>query len=85
MNQSMSKGTGELLHAPVFVMSLVIAFSPRLQITPHTTYFQTLLPPNGNFSPDFSICAGEVAPAVPSPPHREVMPMSEDVPLRAMY
>ena len=88
----MSKGPVDLFHAPVFVMSLVIAFSTRLQIIPHTDTSKTLLLPNGNFtlfpkvdiSPDLSICPVEVAPAAPSPLHRKVMQMSKDMPFHPM-
>lgn len=80
----MSKEPGELLHTPVFAMSLVTAFSTRLQMTPHLDYFKTLLPPNGNFSPDFSICPVETAPTNPSPLQREVMQVNKDVPFHAV-
>ena len=88
VSQSVSKGLRKLLHAPVFVMSLVMAFFfTKLQISPHTDYFDTFLPPDGDFtlfpkdgvSPDFLIRPVEATPDVPSR-HRQVMRMSKDTP-----
>lgn len=50
MNEWMNEGPRKLLHALVFVTSLVIAFSTRWQATPHTDYFNTFHPPGGNFT-----------------------------------
>lgn len=78
-----------MFRAPVFVM---IAFSTTLQVTPPTNCFNNFHPPGGNFTLfskdgiplDFSICPADVAPAVSSPPSREVTQMNKDTPSYAM-